>query len=137
MKKRQTFTLSDDLLKDIAEFRWRNRIPSLSKALELILRHAIGTRGGATQVLEADPVQHEREMNNKAYQEKKGELLSERKEMFVIIALGKLQGYAPTLEKAYALVKESAPAAKHAIIDRVGEKVEAEAIWEAIGERIA
>ncbi len=135
MKRRQTFTLSDDLLNDIAEFRWRNRIPSLSKALELILRRAVESHGAA-KAQEADPAQSEREMNNRAYKEVRATLRSRAEGTFVIIALGKLQGRATTLENAYSLLKERAPTARHAIIDKTDERVEAEATWEAVGERI-
>ncbi len=129
--------MSDDLLKDIAEFRWRNRIPSLSKALELILKRVVETQGvSAAQVQETDPARSEREMNNRAYEEVRATFRSEPEGTFVIIALGKLQGRAATLEKAYSILKERAPNARHAIIDKVGERVEAEGIWEAIGERI-
>lgn len=137
MKRRHTFTLSEDLLSEIAEFRWRNRIPSLSRALELILRHAAILSGEVVEPWEAEAVQQEREQNNKAYQQVKATLEREKRGGFVIIALGSLQGYAGTLEEAYSILGEKAPTARHAIIDRVGEKFEAEAVWEAIGERIS
>jgi hypothetical protein len=137
LKKRQTFALSSDLLREIAEFRWRNRVPSLSRALELILRRAIVVTDQVTELKEPEYVQRERDLNNRAYQELKQTFKHENEGNFAIIALGKLQGYASTLDASYAILRERAPTAKHAIIDRVGEKVEAEATWEAIGERIS
>jgi len=72
----------------------------------------------------------ERFANNRTYLEMKAELASKREGSFAVIALGKLQGYAPTLEGAYGLVRARAPRAKHAIIKKIGEKLEAEAVWE-------
>lgn len=136
MKKRQTVTFSEDLLKDITEFRWRNRVPSLSRALELLLKRAVLATGQVTEFKEAEDVQRERELNNRVYGEIKEEL-KDAKGNLAIIALGKLQGYASTLEEAYAILRERSPTAKHAIIERTGEKVKAQATWEAIGERIS
>jgi len=137
LKKRQTFTLSDDLLKEIAEFRWRNRIPSLSKAVEHVLRKWVAASAQSTQLVAEDPAETERKINNDAYREMKTTLERKGESSFAVVAIGKLQGYAPTLEEAFALLNSRAPEAKQAIIQKIGEKVETEAVWEAVGERIS
>ncbi len=47
-------------------------------------------------------------MNNRAYKEVRATLRTEPEDTFVIIAFGKLQGYAPSLERACSLLKREA-----------------------------
>lgn len=136
MKKRQTFAIADQLLHELAEFRWRHRIPSLSRALELILRAALMEKRQPEPLQEREDVQREREMNNEAYRKAKATFRPENQGDFVVIALGELQGYAHTLSEAFSLLKSRAPRAKHAILDRVGEAVEVEATWEGFAEKL-
>jgi hypothetical protein len=137
LRIRRTFTLSEKLLREITDFRWRNHIPSLSQALELILTRALDVSSQVTVHQEDDAVQAEREINNKAYRQIKATLVHEKQGSFVVIANGSLLACAGTLEDAYSILRQKVPTARHAIIDRIDEKLQAEAVWEAIGERIS
>ena len=74
-------------------------------------------------------------MNNDVYRRIKGELES-YKGKYVLIALGKFIGTADDLHKAINILKSKAPNAKHAIVKKIGKKIEVEREWPGISERL-
>jgi len=99
MKVRKSFTIDERLLSELSEFRWRNRINSLSEALERVLRIGLNSLKTAQEVKEDEEVLEQRRINNETYSGIEGEL-SRYRGKYIVIALGKFIGVADSFEEA-------------------------------------
>lgn len=136
LRKRKTITLSSKLLDEVNEFRWRNRFESYSQAVEFILREGMSALATKNLHLERDDVVKERVLNNRFYREVKPKLLKEHMNEYVVIAHGRLLGFAHRFEEALQMLSTHADKVNHAIVDKVGEEVEVSGVWEGFAERI-
>ena len=135
MKVRKSFTIDERLLKEISEFRWRNRINSLSEALERVLRIGLNSLKTVQEIKEDEEILEQRRINNETYSRIEGEL-SRYLGKYIIIALGRLIGVADSFEEAVEILRREAPEAKHAIIEKVGREVVVEREWPGLLERL-
>lgn len=135
MKVRKSFTVDEELLKEISEFRWRNRINSLSEALERILRVGLNSLKSGREVKEDEEVLEQRRINNEAYARIERQLHQYRGR-YIVIALGKLIGAADSLKEAVETLRREAPEAKHAVIKKVGKEVVIEREWPGLLEKL-
>jgi predicted aconitase len=135
MKIRKSFTLDKKLLEELSEFRWRNRINSLSEALEIVLSFALRSLPLKNFIREGRQIREERKVNNEIYKKIKDQLEGYEGK-YVIIALGTFMGTADDFHKAINILKSKAPDAKHAIIKKIGRVVEVEREWPGILERL-
>jgi len=135
MKVRKSFTLDEKLLEELSEFRWRNRINSLSEALEIVLGFALRSLPLENFVKEDRQIREERMVNNEVYKKIRDQLEGYEGK-YAIIALGKVIGIADDFHRAINILKLKAPDAKHAIIKKIGRKVEVEREWPGILERL-
>jgi len=135
MKVRKSFTIDERLLKELSEFRWRNRINSLSEALEQVLRLGLNSLNTVQEVGEDEEVLEQRRINNETYVRIEREL-NQYRGKYIIIALGKLIGVADNFEEAVEILRREAPEAKHAIIKKVGREKVIEREWPGLLERL-
>lgn len=135
MKVRKSFTIDEKLLRELSEFRWRNRINSLSEALEQILRLGLNSLKTVQEVGEDEEVLEQRRINNETYVRIEREL-NQYRGKYIIIALGKLIGVADNFEEAVEILRREAPEAKHAIIKKVGREEVIEREWPGLLERL-
>ena len=135
MKVRKSFTIDERLLSELSEFRWRNRINSLSEALERVLRIGLNSLRTAQEVEEDEEILEQRRINNEIYFRIGGEL-SRYRGKYIIIALGRFIGAADSFEEAVEILRREAPEAKHAIIEKVGREVVVEREWPGLLERL-
>lgn len=135
MKVRKSFTIDEKLLRELSEFRWRNRINSLSEALEQILRLGLNSLKTMQEVGEDEEVLEQRRINNETYVRIEREL-NQYRGKYIIIALGKLIGVADNFEETVEILRREAPEAKHAIIKKVGREEVIEREWPGLLERL-
>jgi len=135
MKVRKSITIDERLLKEISEFRWRNRINSFSEALERVLRIGLNSLKTVEEIKEDEEISEQRRINNETYSRIEGEL-SRYLGKYIIIALGRLIGAADSFEEAVEILRREAPEAKHAIIEKVGREVVVEREWPGLLERL-
>ena len=135
MKVRKSFTIDERLLSELSEFRWRNRINSLSEALERVLRIGLNSLKTMQEVKEDEEILEQRRINNETYSRIEGEL-SRYRGKYIVIALGKFIGATDSFEEAVEILRREAPEAKHAIIEKVGREVVVEREWPGLLERL-
>jgi hypothetical protein len=135
-KRRKTLTISKELLDEISEFRWRNRFESYSQAVEFILKQGISTLALRNFHIERGNVAEERKLNNEFYRKVKPKLLEEHMNEYVVIAHGRLLGFAQRFEEALKILGAHIEKANHAIIDKIGEEVKVSEVWEGFVEKI-
>jgi len=135
MKIRKSFTIDKKLLEEISEFRWVNRINSLSEALEYVLRIGLTSIRSTGIVREEDEVKYERKINNEAYLQLKNKMDAYRGK-YIVIVRGEMIGVFKNYMDAVKTLLDKAPNAKHAIITKVGRKIEVDREWAGLLEKL-
>ena len=85
---------------------------------------------------ESGDVAEERKLNNQLYSEVKPKLLEEHMNEYVVIARGRLLGFAQRFEEALEILSTHTDKVNHAIIDKIGEEVRVSKVWEGFVEKI-
>ena len=86
--------------------------------------------------VESGDVAEERKLNNQFYRKVKPKLLEEHMNEYVVIARGRLLGFAQRFEEALEILSTHAAKVNHAIIDKIGEEVRVSGVWEGFVEKI-
>lgn len=85
---------------------------------------------------ESGDVAEERKLNNQLYREVKPKFLEEHMNEYVVIARGRLLGFAQRFEEALEILSTHTDKVNHAIIDKIGEEVRVSEVWEGFVEKI-